>query len=587
MALTVNGLAGETDTVKAKPVVVSAARVVLPISRIPRTIDVITQKMLSAMPIRSMSDVLSYVPGVDLRQRGPYGIQGDVSMRGGSFEQTAVLVDGMRMNDVQTGHHTLNLPIMPEEIERIEVVKGGSTRLYGPGALDGAINYITKRGGQPHLMMNITGGDFGFVDGRVYATTTTGDVSHRTGIQYMKTDGYMPSTDAELKSALYSGNVDVGATTAQWQAGVSDRMFGANGYYSPNFPNQWEHTTTWHASASTVTMVDTATTVTFRGLYRINNDDFMLKRDNPSFYENLHTTHTLTGLGLVSHVWEAGTTTVGVEAGHDDILSTNLGTHTRFRGGLSLEHSIMLSEAWLVAAGVSNTMYSDRTPGIGYGADVSFRPSDQGRIFITANRSYRVPTYTELYYKDPQFVGNAALKPETAITVELGSEWTVGDFLLRGALYRRNGQNMIDYAPQSDPTLPMMAENIAEIIVNGFEAGISAYGLRVSVNYNDVSSTQPTSSRYTRDQLRWQGIADYTVMLPFEISTNIKIRVLERIGNTFSNCIGDLRFKRTFESVTVMAEATNIWNENYIETGWVTMPPRWFRVGVEWNASLQ
>lgn len=233
LALSSYALAGEKDTVKAKTVVISAARVSIPLAQIPRTVDVITQKKLSLMPVRSMSDALMYVPGVDLRQRGPYGIQADVSMRGGSFEQTAVLVDGMRMNDVQTGHHSLNLPIMPEEVERIEVVKGGTTRLYGPGALDGAINIITRRGGDPQLKVQFTGGDFGFLDGRLYATSTTGDVHHRTGVQYMTTPGYQTGTAATLMSAMYSGNVDVDATTAQWQAGYSDRAFDAYGYYVP------------------------------------------------------------------------------------------------------------------------------------------------------------------------------------------------------------------------------------------------------------------------------------------------------------------------------------------------------------------
>jgi len=576
--------AGEEDTVQAQTVVISAARVSIPLAQIPRTVDVFTQKQLSLMPIRSMSDALQYVPGVDLRQRGPYGIQADVSMRGGSFEQTAVLVDGMRMNDVQTGHHSLNLPIMPEEIERIEVVKGGTTRLYGPGALDGAINIITRRGGESQLKLQFTGGDFGFFDGRVYGSVTTGDVHHRVGIQGMGTSGYQTGTNATMKSAMYSGSVDVDATTAQWQAGYSDREFDAYGYYVPTpfYPRQWERTTTWHTSASTTSLLDTVTTLTVRGLYRINSDDFRLEKDTPSFYQNIHTTHTLTGLALLSRVWLGGTTTIGVEGGHDDILSTALGIHDRLRGGLSLEHSYSIDNTWLFAAGVSNMMYSDRAPGIGWGADVSYRPTEMGRVFVTVNRSYRVPTYTELFYPGPTYVGNPALVPETAITAEVGSEWTVGDVLLRGALYHRDGRNMIDYAYQGEG-VPFKAENITTVTVNGVEVGATLYGLRLSVVYNDVSLSETVATRYVMDQLQWQGIANYTLDLPLEIRGSFIIRALQRYGSPTLNGIGDLRLVRQFGPIKVLAEATNLWNTSYIETGWVPMPPRWFRVSFEWD----
>ena len=588
LAMSSYAYADVKDTVQSKTVVISAARVSIPLAQIPRTVDVITQKKLSLMPIRSMSDALMYVPGVDLRQRGPYGIQADVSMRGGSFEQTAVLVDGMRMNDVQTGHHSLNLPIMPEEIERIEVVKGGTTRLYGPGALDGAINIITRRGGEPQLKLQFTGGDFGFIDGRAYATSTTGDVYHRTGVQYMSTPGYQPGTAATLMSAMYSGNVDVNATTAQWQVGFSDRAFDAYGYYvpSPLFPQQWEHTTTWHASGSTTTLLDTATTLTVRGLYRVNTDDFRLKKDTPTFYQNIHTTHTLTGLALLSHVWEIGTTTIGVEGGHDDILSTALGIHDRLRGGLSLEHSYAINNEWLFAAGVSNTMYSDRAPGIGWGADVSYRPTSDGKVFVTVNRSYRVPTYTELYYPGPTYVGSPTLLPETAITGELGSEWMVGNVLLRGALYHRDGQNMIDYAYQG-VGLPYKAENITQVTVNGVEIGGTFFGLHLSAVYNHIALTETVNTRYVMDQLKWQGIADYTIDFPLEIRGSFIIRALQRYNSATLNGIGDIRLVRVFGDFRIMAEATNLWNTSYIETGWVSMPPRWFRMSIEWNALLR
>lgn len=580
-------------TSKVPPILVSAARIGLNPMQIARSMDVITAKDLERLPVLSISDALRYVPGVDLRQRGPFGVQADISIRGGGFDQTAVLLNGMRMNDIQTGHHSLNLPMLPEEIERIEVVRGGSSRLFGPSALDGAINIITKQSVVPFAKVQAKAGDFGLIDARGFFGTSTGEISHRLSVQAMKHNGYINSTDVMSYSAMYTAQTKIDATSLRLVGGASDRAFGANGFYSPSFPNQFERTKNLFVSAEAKSELSENTTLTTSGLFRVNYDEFLLRRENPAFYQNKHTTHQTTGMALLGHTWDAGTTTLGVEIGEDNILSKNLGIHSRLRSGGSIEHIWKPLNNFSVAAGGSVTALSDRAPGYGYGVDVLYNPSITSKVFATVNRSYRIPTYTDLYYKDPTTVGNANLRPESAVTFELGGEYRLPGIEFRGSVFRRNGTDMIDYLASTDTAIKVFtAANITTIEITGFEAGITFPGevnrdesltqfqaLKLAVNYNDVQNATPERTRYILSQLKWQGIAELQLVFPWNISASVIGRVLQRASAPDVFTVFDTKLSYTYSKLTITAEATNLGDTMYIETGFIQMPRRWFMIG--------
>jgi outer membrane cobalamin receptor len=109
-----------------------------------RDVQVITKKDIQSLPVRSVNELLSYVSGLDIRERGPFGAQADLSMMGAGFEQCLILINGVPMRDPQTGHHMLNLPVDISQIDRIEVMNGTAGRIYGSNALAGAINIITS-----------------------------------------------------------------------------------------------------------------------------------------------------------------------------------------------------------------------------------------------------------------------------------------------------------------------------------------------------------------------------------------------------------------------------------------------------------
>src|SRR3546814_281145 len=135
----------DTSTIPLREVIITENRMQLPFAKQNRNIQIIDRKQIDAMPARSINELLSHISGVDLRQRGPFGTQADVSIDGGSFEQTLILVNGVKVLDAQTAHNSLNLPIPTDAIERIEIIRGPAARIYGINSLTGAINIVTRK----------------------------------------------------------------------------------------------------------------------------------------------------------------------------------------------------------------------------------------------------------------------------------------------------------------------------------------------------------------------------------------------------------------------------------------------------------
>lgn len=150
-----------TDTTKLKEVIITENRLQTPFSKQARNIQLLTKEQIAQLPVKSINEVLSYIAGVDVRQRGPFGTQADISIDGGSFEQTLFLLNGVKISDVQTAHHSMNIPVPLAAIERIEILKGPAARIYGINALTGAINIVTKASTRSEAHINLqTGSSF-------------------------------------------------------------------------------------------------------------------------------------------------------------------------------------------------------------------------------------------------------------------------------------------------------------------------------------------------------------------------------------------------------------------------------------------
>jgi len=578
----------DTTVYRLPPVTVIASISRMDPIHAPFSLAVVNAEDIQAQPIRAVSDVLAYIPGVDLRQRGPLGVQSDIAIRGGTFEQTAIMIDGLRLNDVQTGHNTFSIPFLPTDIERIEVVKGGAARALGAGAMDGAVNIVLKQPtAKPSLHVSLMGGDASYREARLSASIGSETLTHRVSAQVMEHAGWVPSSDVSLQTAMYNGQLMLGETRASVILGLSNKAFGANGFYTPNFPEQWEKVTTMIGGATFDAPLTDNIDVSLRALARLNDDEFRLKRDDPSFYTNTHTTQQYTAQARVTRSDGDRATSLLLEGGSDAIKSSNLGEHARVRGSIIVEHVERFGDLRLTLGG-GVVAFSDRQPLPTGGVDVSYLLSQAGMtsdmLYGSVQTNGRVPTYTDLYYEDPATTGNPNLVPERATTAEVGYRHATSTTSLSIALYARDGKNMIDYAIDSAGNAS--AENITDVDVRGIDCSYSMQlklgplaFLRIGVMYQDVRASARTTTAYVADNLRTQGILETRWMLPFDIRAAYIARAVERVTKPTVYVVHDIRLMRTFGSVTITAEATNLTDQRFIETGWVVVPPRWARLG--------
>src|SRR5690554_3608564 len=240
----VTALPSDTTEVKMQydleEVEVTASRAPVLYSEVARVLSVIGAQEIEQMPAQSVQDLLEYVAGVDIRQRGAEGVQADISIRGGTFDQLLILLNGINITDPQTGHHNLNLPVSLSQIERIEILEGPAARVYGPNAFSGAINIITRKPGNTEASAQLSAGSFAWYSTDISAGFRTGTVGHLLSANKKGADGYRTNTDFNSFNIFYTSEWNPVFGKLILQGGVTEKGFGANSFYTPVYPNQFE-----------------------------------------------------------------------------------------------------------------------------------------------------------------------------------------------------------------------------------------------------------------------------------------------------------------------------------------------------------
>ncbi len=231
-------------------VVVTANRVPVLFSEIGRSISVLSQREMELLPVTNIQDLLEQISGIDIKQRGPEGIQADVSIRGGNFEQSLILIDGIKLIDPQTGHHNMNIPISFDQLERVEILKGQGSRIYGANAFSGVINLITKKSAINSLQAEINGGENNYFKLGLNSTYNIGNTFHNISFSKIKSDGYRFNTGFDSYNFSLNNSFRFNNAILNTIYGYTDKDFGANSFYTTRFPNQAEKTKTHLAAIS-------------------------------------------------------------------------------------------------------------------------------------------------------------------------------------------------------------------------------------------------------------------------------------------------------------------------------------------------
>src|SRR6056297_2674401 len=190
--------AQQDDAVKVdslSEVVVTANRINLPFKENSRTINIITSSDIKNSAAVNVADLLQQFAGVDIRRRVTGGSQADLYIRGGGFDQTLLLIDGIKMDDAQTGHHTMNAALPIEVIERIEIIKGPAARIFGQNAFTGAINIVTKKSLDNTISTNLETGSFGQFNANATVGTEREQSSHMIHLGKVTSEGYRQNSD--------------------------------------------------------------------------------------------------------------------------------------------------------------------------------------------------------------------------------------------------------------------------------------------------------------------------------------------------------------------------------------------------------
>jgi len=587
----------QTDTTaqNLNEVIIQENRIQIPFSKQSRNISLVDRQQIETSPARSLQEVLSFVPGVDVRQRGVSGVQADISIRGGSFEQTLMLLNGIKLSDPQTGHHMMNIPIPLVNIDRIEVLKGPASRIFGQNAYTGAVNVITSLSDTKSLRLQGYGGDFGMKGINLAGSLPAGKYKQNLAVSYDESNGHQYNSDYQVSNIFYEGGLDLNAKNSiRGMIAYTDRTFGANGFYTSAFPDQWESIQTTLGALSH-TFDNQSLSINTRLYGRRNADEYRLRRNEPAFYQNNHTSDVFALETNGSYKSKLGVTGFGLELRKEQIASNNLGDHERSLTGIFLEQMVNLGERTDIRAGVYSNYYSEYGWKHFPGLEVGFQASESIRLYSGIGSSFRIPTYTDLFYVGPTNIGNPNLQPEQARSFEFGGKWTHANWRGELVYFNRYSESVIEWTRVS-ANVPWKPQNFNEVKFNGIEA--SAYyrinptgknfqikELMFSYNFIDANFVaQPgIESRYALTALRNQLIGGVLVGMGEKVEWNTKMRYVERISldpyflldmRVDYNRLGKLGF---------FAEASNITNTDYIEAGTVQMPGRWFRAGIMVN----
>jgi len=589
LLLPVAVFADEPTVYEIEPVIVTGSRVPSPFSKVGRTFEIIDREEIEAIPASSVEELLDYIGGVDVRSRGEKGVQADVSIRGASFEQTQIMIDGVKVSDPQSGHHNMDLPLDLNTIDRIEILKGGSSSLYGPNAVGGVVNIITKRPTHKSIQYEFSAGENALTESNLNSSYIHGQNSHYLSYTRRRSDGYIQDTDFDIQSITYRGAFNPEIGEISFTAGYTEKKFGAYKFYSDIYPNEWEATKTIYFSMQSDAQVGHLRIIP-RMHWRRHNDEFILDRDNPDWFHNKHATTVIGGEIQASMKTGYGTSVLGYEAAKEEIESESLGDHYRTRRGLFAEQRMTPLKNLTISLNASAHVYDGWGWQFCPSFNMAYKIAVNGRLRFSVGRSFRVPTFTELYYESPANMGNMDLEPEKTWSYEIGADYKNHYFTTAGAVFLRDGKDMIDWAKDSLEA-PWRVMNVANTETYGVElegsvnvsriirqTAVQSIGLYYG--YTDAHRTTGNyESKYLLDFMRHQMNASVNIKWTELLSQSFYFRYARRRSQPTGYHTIDTRWTLTHGAYRLYFEAANMFNKSYSEIGTIPGPGRWFRAG--------
>jgi iron complex outermembrane receptor protein len=575
------------DTLRVR--VGSRAWAALPVAL--RSVEVIDRSRIEAAPAQTVADLLTWALGLDPQARS--AAQADVGIRGSSFEQILVLVDGVRMSDAQTAHFDLDLAIPLDAIERIEVLRGPASAQYGSDAMGGVIHIVTRRGAPTNARIE-AGTHASLAGSAATSVGVPGGTTGSFGLEYDRSDGTRSGTDYDV--GLVRASIDLpwaeGALRAD--AAYALRNFGAADFYTPvNRFDSYEETRTLTAAVGWQASEDRRLAVEPRISVRRHDDEFILQRDDPAFYRNVHENWQLGGELHARYAVDSGARfAVGAEAFRDLLDSNNLGERTETRAAVFAEIAAGTTGRWLTQTGLRLDWHSEFGEFLAPSFAAAFWPSDRLRVRGSLGRSFRAPSWTERFYMDPTNIGTADLQPERAWSAELGAQLSLRGARIDVALWMRDADELIDWVmPEGAPTDPFRTMNIETARFRGIDALIEWRGpLQTTMSLSgtaltlDAPEANGFNSKYVLSPLTEAIVltVDRAVLGGFGVG--VRARHARRVGED-SHVLADVRTSYARRGWDAYLDVTNITNAEYLDVSARIGAGRQLRAGLRWSGT--
>jgi len=589
--------APDPTTPVAQSISVTTTLEPLPLAESDRSVNVISPRD-QPLVSNSVVDLLRQDPSLNLQARAGNGVQADLSIRGTTFEQSLILLNGLRINDPETGHLNLDIPIPLDAITRIDILHGSGSTFYGSDAIGGAVNLLTQPP-TPGLTVvaSAGGGSFYSIEQHLRASYTNGPVAEQLTCSRDTSDGFIPDRNYSSNALASETWLTLKPGTTDILLAASDRPYGANLFYGPY--DSWERTKGWFASIQQQLGQQTAASFG----YRRHSDLFVLFADQPAIYENNHITTSYEGaLRRADTLGINITLSYGLEADGDTIHSNSLGEHARNQGAGYANLSLRALGRFSLSIGAREEILSSNGSVFSPSVAAAYTLTHTVRLRASAGHGFRLPTYVDLYYSDPTTIGNPNLKPESSWSYEAGLDWTPanGRLTLTATAFRLQQKDAIDYSKQSLATdaltfaEPWQAVNIQNLDITGAETTLrlrlsSTQQLQFSYTAAHAASPPPNIiSEYAYNYAAQNAIFGWTGQLPgaigHQINAHTQVNIVQKTTQT-AYPLWDISLARNTGRLRPYLRLLNLSNTGYQEIPDVPLQGRTIIAGTEFNWS--
>ncbi|MDD5561555.1 MAG: TonB-dependent receptor [Candidatus Omnitrophica bacterium] len=543
-----------------------------------------------AFNYQSSLESLSSLP-VDLQSRAlRSGIQADFSLRGSTFQQVLVLLNGQRINDPQTAHYNSDIPFTKEDIRRVELIPGAGSALFGPDAIGGAVNFTLSAPKEKKAVWEIGSGNNRNGYSLFSLSDRFKDLGFRFSVEDAQSKGFRQDTDYKKFTSSLSTNYEFTEGTWENNFGYQEKDYGAYDFYTPGLGYlSREHTKTFLLNSG-LSLSGNGLLIKPNFIWRRHYDKFILDETQVrSTSANQHRTDIFTpSIYLQKEIASWGKFGLGAEWGNERLASTNLGSHLRERKSVFLDNSFSLGSKLDIGSCLRWEDFSGFGRVYTGSLNARFKLTFDMAFNLGISRNMRVPSFTELYYSDSTTIGNDNLVSEKAWNYEAGFEYRQEDFLTGLSLFLRQEKDMIDWVKPDPASASWQARNFTRDNVFGVEYILRKrfnrlFSLDANYTYTDKNiDSQGYIYKYGPNYTSHLVNTVFNLFLPFgrqEVGFNYKKRPGRR-GWLLVNC--GLNYNLSPDA-KVFLHSENILNVEYQDIEGIPQPGRYIEAGMRFQ----